>query len=92
MNAQARADFQQADADLNKTYQSVLAKLRDPREQTKAQGNTTSMGHVARCRFVARAAKEAEGGSMAPTLRYEAMTDVTRRAHKRAKGYARPRN
>ena len=27
MNAQARADFQRADADLNKTYQSVLAKL-----------------------------------------------------------------
>jgi type II secretory pathway pseudopilin PulG len=27
MNAQARADFQRADADLNKTYRSVLAKL-----------------------------------------------------------------
>ena len=27
MNAQARADFAQADADLNKTYQAVLAKL-----------------------------------------------------------------
>ncbi len=29
MNAEARADFQRADADLNKTYQSVLAKLPD---------------------------------------------------------------
>jgi uncharacterized protein YecT (DUF1311 family) len=29
MNAQARADFARADADLNKTYQAVLAKLRD---------------------------------------------------------------
>ena len=27
MNAEARVDFQRADADLNKTYQSVLAKL-----------------------------------------------------------------
>jgi len=27
MNAQARADFARADAELNKTYQSVLAKL-----------------------------------------------------------------
>ena len=27
MNAQARAEFERADADLNKTYQSVLAKL-----------------------------------------------------------------
>ena len=29
MNARARADFERADADLNKTYQAVLAKLRD---------------------------------------------------------------
>ena len=27
MNAQARGEFAQADADLNKTYQAVLAKL-----------------------------------------------------------------
>jgi Lysozyme inhibitor LprI len=27
MNAEARSDFQRADADLNKTYQLVLAKL-----------------------------------------------------------------
>ncbi|HJX81445.1 MAG TPA: lysozyme inhibitor LprI family protein, partial [Candidatus Udaeobacter sp.] len=29
MNAQARAQCERADAELNKTYQAVLAKLRD---------------------------------------------------------------
>jgi uncharacterized protein YecT (DUF1311 family) len=35
MNARARADFERADADLNKTYQAVLAKLRDAESKQK---------------------------------------------------------
>jgi uncharacterized protein YecT (DUF1311 family) len=35
MNAVARSDFARADADLNKTYQSVLAKLRDTETRQK---------------------------------------------------------
>ena len=33
MNAQARADFERADAELNKTYETLLTKLPD------AEGN-----------------------------------------------------
>src|SRR6266550_562598 len=35
MNAVSRSDFARADADLNKTYQSVLAKLGDPESKQK---------------------------------------------------------
>ena len=78
MNAQARADFARADAELNKTYQSVLAKL--PAAESKQKLRETQRAWVAsRDAEAARAAKEAEGGSMAPTLRYETMTDLTRK-------------
>ena len=49
MNAQARADFAQADVDLNKTYQVVL-EASGCCKQTKAKGKTTSMARVSRCR------------------------------------------
>jgi len=35
MNAQARAEFERADAELNTTYQSVLAKLPDAEGKEK---------------------------------------------------------
>src|SRR5437870_12014846 len=77
MNAQARADFQRADADLNKTYQSVLAKL--PTVESKQKLREAQRAWVvSRDAEAARAAKEADGGSMAPTLRYETMTHLTR--------------
>jgi uncharacterized protein YecT (DUF1311 family) len=77
MNAQARAEFQRADADLNKTYQSVLAKL--PAVETKQKLREAQRAWiVSRDAEAARAAKEADGGSMAPTLRYETMTRLTR--------------
>ena len=76
MNAQARADFQRADADLNKTYQSVLAKL--PTVESKQKLREAQRAWVAsRDAEAAHAAKEADGGSMAPTLRYETMTHIT---------------
>jgi uncharacterized protein YecT (DUF1311 family) len=76
MNAQARTDFQRADADLNKNYQSVLAKL--PTVESKQKLREAQRAWVtSRDAAAARAAKEAEGGSMAPTLRYETMTRLT---------------
>src|SRR5205823_8028875 len=77
MNAQARADFAQADADLNKTYQSVLAKLPTVENKQKLR-QAQRAWVVSRDAEAARAAKEADGGSMAPTLRYETMTHLTR--------------
>ena len=78
MNAQARADFKQADAELNKTYQALLAKLRDAESKQKLK-ETQRAWITSRDAEAARAAKEAEGGSIAPTLRYETMTDLTRK-------------
>jgi len=76
MNAQARADFQRVDADLNKTYQSVLAKL--PTVESKQKLREAQRAWVAsRDAEAAHTAKEADGGSMAPTLRYETMTHLT---------------
>jgi len=77
MNAQARADFQRVDVDLNKTYQSVLAKL--PTVESKQKLREAQRAWVpSRDAEAAHAAKEADGGSMAPTLRYETMTRITR--------------
>ncbi len=77
MNAVARSDFARADADLNKTYQSVLAKLPTVASKQKLR-EAQRAWVVSRDAEAARAAKEADGGSMAPTLRYEAMTHLTR--------------
>jgi len=84
MNAQARADFEQADAQLNKTYQSVLAKLRDAESKQKLK-ETQRAWIASRDAETARAVKEYEGGTMATTLRYEAMADLTRERTKELK-------
>ena len=76
MDAQARTDFQRADADLNKTYQSVLAKLPTVENKQKLR-QAQRAWVVSRDAEAARAAKEAEGGSMAPMLRYETMAELT---------------
>src|SRR5437763_3328813 len=77
MNAQSRAEFERADADLDKTYQALLAKLRDTEGKHKlSEEQRAWVG--SRDAEAACAAKEADGGSMAPTLRYETMTHLTR--------------
>ena len=60
MNAQARADFAQADADLNKTYQAALAKLRDAESKQKLR-ETQRAWIAPRDAEAARAAGEAHG-------------------------------
>ncbi len=78
MKAQARAEFERADAELNTTYQSVLAKL--PTAENKQKLKEAQRAWVAsRDAGAARSAKDAEGGSMAPTIRYETMTELTRK-------------
>jgi uncharacterized protein YecT (DUF1311 family) len=83
MNAEARADFARADADLNKTYQSVLAKL--PSAASKQKLKETQRAWIASRDAQAARAAEAAGGSMAPTLRYEAMTRLTQERIKELK-------
>jgi len=84
MNAQARPDFKQADAELNKTYQSVLAKLRDAESKQKLR-QAQRAWVASRDAEAERAAKQEEGGSMAPTLRYEKMTELTQKRIKELK-------
>jgi uncharacterized protein YecT (DUF1311 family) len=77
MNATAREDFARADADLNKTYQAVLAKLPDAESKQKLKEKQRAW-MASRDAEAARATNEANGGSMAPMLRYEALTHLTR--------------
>jgi uncharacterized protein YecT (DUF1311 family) len=78
MNATAREHFARADADLNKTYQAVLKKL--PDAESKQKLKEARRAWIAfRDSQAARVADEQAGGaSMAPTLRYETMTELTR--------------
>jgi len=75
INAEARADFVKADVDLNKTYQAVLAKL-PPNEKQKLR-KAQRAWVASRDAEAAEAAKEAEGGSIAPTIRYGRMKELT---------------
>jgi uncharacterized protein YecT (DUF1311 family)/predicted secreted protein len=84
MNAEARADFQQADAELNKTYQALLTKLRDAESKQKLK-EIQRAWIASRDAEAARAADEAGRGSMAPTIRYETMTHLTRERIKELK-------
>jgi uncharacterized protein YecT (DUF1311 family) len=84
MNAQARSEFERADADLNKTYQALLAKLRDTESKQKLK-ETERAWIASRDAEATRAADEVRGGSMAPTLRYETMTELTQQRIKELK-------
>ncbi len=77
MNATAREDFARADADLNKTYQAALKKLPDAGSKQKLK-EAQRAWIASRDAEATRAADEVRGGSMAPTLRYETMTELTR--------------
>src|SRR5438552_15414880 len=67
MNAQARTEFERADADLNKTYQALLAKLRDTESKHKLRVEQRAwVGSLDA--EAAREAKEAIGGFMVATI------------------------
>ena len=81
MNAQARAEFQQADAELNKTYKALLAKLPDAenKEKLKQSQRAWLAFRDAEAEF------EGRGGTMAPTLRYATKTELTQQRIKQLK-------
>jgi uncharacterized protein YecT (DUF1311 family) len=84
MNATAREHFARADADLNKTYQAVLKKLPDAESKQKLK-EAQRAWIASRDAEATRAADEVRGGSMAPTLRYETMTELTQQRIKQLK-------
>ncbi len=84
MNTQARAEFERADAELNKTYEALLIKL--PDAESKEMLKQSQRAWLAfRDAEAAFAADEARGGSMAPTIRYETMTELTQQRIKQLK-------
>jgi uncharacterized protein YecT (DUF1311 family) len=84
MNAQARADFEKADAELNKTYEALLAKLPDTEGKKKLKQSQRAW-LTFRDAEVAFAVDEVRGGSMAPTIRYATMTELTEQRIKQLK-------
>jgi Uncharacterized protein conserved in bacteria len=84
MNAQGGAEFERADAELNKTYEALLKKL--PDEQGKEKLKQSQRAWLAfRDSEAAFVADQARGGSMAPTIRYETMTELTQQRIKQLK-------
>ena len=86
MNAEARADFKLADAELNKTYEAVLKKLPDAESKEKLKQSQRAW-LAFRDAEAAFAADEARGGSMAPTIRYATMTELTEQRIKQLKSH-----
>src|SRR6266545_760699 len=62
MNAQVRAEFEQADAELNKTYEALLAKLPDAESKQKLKESQRAW-LAFRDAEAAFAADQARGGS-----------------------------
>jgi uncharacterized protein YecT (DUF1311 family) len=86
MNAQARAEFEKADAELNKTYEALLTKLPDAASKQKLKESQRAW-LAFRDVEAAFAADQARGGSMAPTIRYETMTELTQQRIKQLKSH-----
>jgi uncharacterized protein YecT (DUF1311 family) len=81
MNAEAWADFKKADAELNKTYEALLKKLPDAESKQKLKESQRAWVAFRD----AEAAFAAGGGTMAPTLRYATMTELTEQRIKQLK-------
>jgi uncharacterized protein YecT (DUF1311 family) len=84
MNAQARADFERADSERNKTYEALLTKLSDTESKQKLKQSQRAW-LAFRDTEAAFAAGQARGGSMAPTIRYETMAELTQQRIKQLK-------
>ena len=83
MNRQAAKDFEEADTELNKTYEALLRKLPDADGKEKLAKPTSVLDfRDAEAAFVS---DQARGGSMAPTIRYETMTELTHQRIKQLK-------
>jgi uncharacterized protein YecT (DUF1311 family) len=84
MNAQARAEFVQADAELNKTYEALLTKLPDTGSKQKLKESQRAW-LAFRDAEAAFAADQTRGGSIAPTIRYETLAELTQQRIKQLK-------
>lgn len=84
MNAQARAEFERADAQLTKTYESLLDTLPDAESKRKLQESQRAWVAFLEAE-AAFAADEVRGGSMASTVRYSTMTEITEQRIKQLK-------
>ena len=84
MNVQARAEFERADAELNKTYEALLTKVPDAEGKEKLRQSQRAW-LAFRDSEAAFAAAQARGGSIAPTMRYETMTELTQQRIKQLK-------
>jgi uncharacterized protein YecT (DUF1311 family) len=86
MNAQARTEFEKADAELNKTYEALLNKLPDAKGKEKLKQRQRAWVAF-RDVEAAFAADQARGGSMAPTIRHETMAELTQQRIKQLKSH-----
>ena len=84
MNHQAVKDFKKADAELNKTYEALLRKLPDAEGKEKLKQSQRAW-LAFRDAEAAFASDQVRGGSMAPTIRYETMTEFTHQRIKQLK-------
>jgi len=76
MNRQAAKDFHKADAELNSTYAALMAKLPDAESKRKLKKSQRAWIAFRDAEAVF-AADQLRGGSMAPTIRYETMAELT---------------
>lgn len=81
MNAQARGEFLQADAELNKTHKALLTKLPDAGSKEKLEESQRAW-LAFRDAEAAFAPDQTRGGSMEPTIRYETMAKLTQQGIK----------
>jgi uncharacterized protein YecT (DUF1311 family) len=84
MNTQTRTKFEQVDAELNKTYEALLKKL--PEAEGKQKLKESQRAWLAfRDAEAAFASDQARGWSMAPTIRYATMTELSQQRIKQLK-------
>jgi uncharacterized protein YecT (DUF1311 family) len=76
MNAQARTDFEHADATLNKTYKALLGRLPDAESKRKLQESQRAW-IAFRDAEASFAADQLRGGSAAAVIRYTSMQQST---------------
>jgi uncharacterized protein YecT (DUF1311 family) len=68
--------FAHADAELNKSYETLLAKIPDAEDKEKLKQSQRAW-LAFRDAEATFAADQLRGGSMAPTIRYETMAELT---------------
>ena len=84
MNAQARAEFERADTELNKIYNALLTRLPDAESKQKLLDSQRAW-IAFRDAEASFAADQVRGGSAAPALRYTTMTECTEQRIKQLK-------